>query len=526
VIDNLDDINVVNGLLPENEPEKHTLITTRNPFTTKIPAEPLEVPVLDEEESIDLLLTLSKIAAPTNPSHRREATRIVKELEYLPLAINQAAAYVREVTGEFVSYSEEYHKNRKELHKWPTGIRDYPYSIATTWSMSFKVLQDSQREAVCLLRLFSFMNPDGIFIEFLQAGAAALDDELRQMVLNITELGKALIELEKFSLIKWDRLHKSVSIHRLVQAVVVDDIGTEELPLILESIIEMFDCAFPKKLTNETRPFCRKYESQLVEPLLRLKTIRSEISRDLKRRVGIFLLEDGKYKDSEKLLLQAFEAYADTFGTDDPETFTIMNKLASTYWAQGKTTEVARLQEEVLERSKQILGEDHPDTLMTMNNLASTYWSQAKTEQATRLQDEVLEKRLRILGEDHPDVLTTMNNLAVTYWAQGETRDAVKLQEEVLEKNKRILGEDHLDTLRTMDNLALIYWSQGNMEEAARLQEEVLEKSKRILGDDHPNTLTTMNSLAVTYRAQGKTKKADGLQDEMWKKSRQAQRYS
>ena len=42
VFDNLDDIEVINGLLPDNAPKKHTLITTRNPHTMGIPAEPLQ----------------------------------------------------------------------------------------------------------------------------------------------------------------------------------------------------------------------------------------------------------------------------------------------------------------------------------------------------------------------------------------------------------------------------------------------------------------------------------------------------
>ena len=49
VIDNLDDINVATGFLPENGPQKHTLIT-RNPNSSGIPTEGLEVPLLDATE--------------------------------------------------------------------------------------------------------------------------------------------------------------------------------------------------------------------------------------------------------------------------------------------------------------------------------------------------------------------------------------------------------------------------------------------------------------------------------------------
>ena len=90
----------------------------------------------------------------------------------MPLAIEQAAAYVREVTGDFAIYREEYAKNRKDLLHWTSeGNRMYSHSVASTWSMSFKTIQSSQTKAAELLQLLSFLNPDGILIEFLEHGA-------------------------------------------------------------------------------------------------------------------------------------------------------------------------------------------------------------------------------------------------------------------------------------------------------------------------------------------------------------------
>ena len=101
VIDNLDDIQVANGLLPENNPQNHTIITTRNPNADGIPAEPLEVRLLDVDDSIHLLSTLSRITVPADSLEKLQAVDIVRTLGYLPLAIEQAAAYIREVTVSF-----------------------------------------------------------------------------------------------------------------------------------------------------------------------------------------------------------------------------------------------------------------------------------------------------------------------------------------------------------------------------------------------------------------------------------------
>ena len=334
MIDNLDDIRIANGLLPVNDSQRHTIITTRNPNTRGIPAEPLEVPLLDANDSIDLLSNLSNIMVHPDSVERQQAAEIVQMLGCLPLAIEQAAAYVREVTADFSAFLEEYQRNHERLHTWvPTGNRQYPNSIATTWSMSFPLLQGNPSK---LLRLFSFLNPDGILILFLQSGAEALENDLRDIICDQHEMATALLELEKFSLLKWDRQNKSIRIHRLVQMVVKDEMSDEESRLTVSNIIDLFIQAFPNITTNETRFLCRKYQGQIVEPLARMKTICTSKSADIRARVGNFLRDDGKYDDSERLLLQAVEIYTSLLGEEHPDTLTAMHDLACDVSGAGK----------------------------------------------------------------------------------------------------------------------------------------------------------------------------------------------
>src|SRR5579859_3136244 len=95
VVDNLDDMTVIDGFLPVNDVKKHTLITTRNPNADGIPAEGLEVDPLNQEEASNLLLIRAKLPIDCQSS-QHQAEKIAKELGYLPLAIDQAAAFIRE----------------------------------------------------------------------------------------------------------------------------------------------------------------------------------------------------------------------------------------------------------------------------------------------------------------------------------------------------------------------------------------------------------------------------------------------
>src|SRR5271170_1976445 len=95
VIDNLEKVEMIVGFLPDRAPNKHTLITTRNPDTSGIPARGLEVPLLNLDEGVEVLYALSGMDSTIE---RDDALTVLKELGYLPLAIEQAASYVRQVT--------------------------------------------------------------------------------------------------------------------------------------------------------------------------------------------------------------------------------------------------------------------------------------------------------------------------------------------------------------------------------------------------------------------------------------------
>ena len=66
VIDNLDQIETVKDYLPDRAPNKRTLITTRNPHAMGIPPRGLEVPLLDVEESVEILCVRSDMDVKFN----------------------------------------------------------------------------------------------------------------------------------------------------------------------------------------------------------------------------------------------------------------------------------------------------------------------------------------------------------------------------------------------------------------------------------------------------------------------------
>jgi tetratricopeptide (TPR) repeat protein len=515
IIDNLEEDCVVEKYLPHPSPFKHTIITTRNQHCD-IPAEKLEVGVLDLDDSTDLLLTRSKIA-PTTDVHN-EATKIVSLLGYLPLAIEQAAAYIREISKNIFNFIKRYTTARILFDKKPQkGIRYYSESVATTWRLSFEKCNSDTSN---LLRLLAFLNPDGILIEFLEAGISGVDEKLQQILPDSERFDLALSELERFSLIKrqGDDKNSKIVIHRLVQAVIKDEMPSDVFLYMTEAIMKLCDSAFPHwntsaSMDNEIRLKCRKFQNQILTPLSDIPSINSAVIGNLSYRFGMFLDQDGKYRESEELLTKAISVFEEVVGSDHRDTFRAKSGLGLIFVNQGLSAKAISLLEPLLEVATRLLGDEDLDVLEMKRRLAWAYQDLNRMEDAVKLGKEVLEARTRLLGEEYPDTLRIMSNLAWMYYVQGNLGDAVKLEEEVLEARTRLLGKEHPDTLTAMSNLAITYGDQGNWEKAGKLEERVLEARTRLLGKEHPDTLTAMSNLAITYGDQGNWEKAGKLQE-------------
>jgi len=222
IIDNLDDITVAKSLLPSGNINNHVLITTRNSNCIGIPALGYAVDVLSVEQAAEILLRRITIEETVRSKEEiKEATKIVKELGCLPLAIEQAAGYIREACKSILQFLPIYRKGKSHLlARSPAGNSIYPHSVATTWLVSVTRLEKYHPDAVSLLYLFAFMHPDGIPVEYLRLGASGLGPRLQEILLSELRLQESLAALDSISLIRRSHDGTVISIHRLVQATI------------------------------------------------------------------------------------------------------------------------------------------------------------------------------------------------------------------------------------------------------------------------------------------------------------------
>ena len=264
IFDNLDDIRIADGYLPHTHLSGHVLITTRNKNCDGIPAEGVEINLLNAKDSVSFLLHRSGFGNDQREEVKIEAQKIVDILGYLPLAIEQAASYIRSTQNIF-EYLETYHQNRKAmLLNKPTGNHPYGESVFTTWKISFRQLERTSPDSILLSQILAFTNPDETLVSFLKAGKAALQPELRRIFDNNFLFRQSLRGLQDYSLIRvWDE-GRRITIHRLVQDVVRDDLDVLSQTSISTQVLQLALAAFPSIMQGVNRDICRTYYPQVT----------------------------------------------------------------------------------------------------------------------------------------------------------------------------------------------------------------------------------------------------------------------
>ncbi len=211
------------------------LITSRfSGWSTTVPT--ITVPVLERSAAVELL------ARRGNLAQDQDCDRVAAELGDLPLALEQAAAFVQQGRNDYNSYLQHYRANRRKLLEQGIGPGRSVFSILQSSAVNPSPL------AQAILRLASFYEKDVVPLNALEAYQELLQDGVDQLMGKSSRLGdrgwfsrksaalptpadisQAVGELADHSLIALER--ESLSIHplmRTVQIETLDQTGQSE----------------------------------------------------------------------------------------------------------------------------------------------------------------------------------------------------------------------------------------------------------------------------------------------------------
>jgi tetratricopeptide (TPR) repeat protein/class 3 adenylate cyclase/DNA-binding XRE family transcriptional regulator len=517
VLDNADTLSLLSDFLP-NTAHGHILLTTRAQATGKI-AMNLSVEKMEISEGMQLLLHRAKLLAPGESQDNLSATirkaglQLVKELDCLPLALDQAGAYIEEIGCSLPEYLELFQRHHSALLNRQSGLSaDYPHTVAGTWSLSFQQAEQESPAAAELLDFCAFLDPDAIPEIILTEGADYLGPVLGAAVSDPLLLNEAIQTLRRYSLIKRDPDNRILNVHRLVQVILKDGLDEGEKRQWAERTVRAVNAAFPQVSFGSWQR-CERClpHAEACAVLIDKYHFSFPQAVRLLHQAGCYLRDRGLYAQAEPLLLQAFKLYEQEAGSAHPDTASSLNDLAWLYYLQGKYERAEPLLQRALTIREQVLGNDHVDTAVILNNLAWLYMQQSRYTQAEPLYQRALAIREHVSGALHADTALTLNDIAMLYIYQGKYAQAEPLLQRALAIREQILGPSHPDVAESLNNLAMIHYYSDMYEQAEALYRQALSIREHALGTEHPDVAISLNNLANLYRKQGKYAQAEPL---------------
>jgi hypothetical protein len=191
----------------------HTMITSRYPGWGNL-ADPLDVDVLSRVEAITLL---TRRIPRLDPAIARE---LAQELGDLPLALEQAAAYLDTTRLSPSDYLRKFRRRRAQMLDRGHDLA-YGGSIATVWSLALDQLRSHHSAAVTLLDLCAHLGPEPIPLTLFTTHPDLLDPPLRDVIADTdptTDVDDTLGAILAYSLAR--RTDDTIQLHRLVAAVI------------------------------------------------------------------------------------------------------------------------------------------------------------------------------------------------------------------------------------------------------------------------------------------------------------------
>jgi tetratricopeptide (TPR) repeat protein/transcriptional regulator with XRE-family HTH domain len=518
ILDNADDLTIVYDIVPK-ELSGHILLTTRAQALGPL-GQRLEVETMGMAEATLFLLRRAKFLSSNEildhvtASSLQVAETLAIEMDFFPLALDQAGAYIEEVGCSFANYLALYRTNRRKL----LGRRgqmtiSHPESVITTWSLSFQKVKQTNPAAADLLRLCAFLEPDSIPEELISQGNAFFGSVLQPVAGDAFRFNEAIEELRKFSLIQRDPDLGLLRIHRLVQLVLKDAMDSNEQCQWMERVVRATNAVFPEVVEMTTWSRCQRLlsQAQMCSVYIQNNAFAFAEAASLLFRTASYLHDYALYEQAESLFQRVLHIWKQMGQPEHAEVARTLVRLADLYLAQSKLEQAERLFAQIITMQERSLMAGYPHPAETLNSLAFVYREQGKYEQAESLCLRALTLQEQSLEPDHPHLAETLNNLGVLYWRLGKYEQAEPLFIRTLKIREKVLGSDHPHIAYALGNLALLYREQNKYEQAEPLFVRALCIYERHLGPDHPHTATGLNNLALLYRDQGKYELAEPL---------------
>jgi tetratricopeptide (TPR) repeat protein len=476
------------------------LITTRD-ARWKRAATLAELDLFTPEEAVRFLL------ARSGSEDEQAAAEVAELLGWLPLALEQAGAYVREAGISLASYLDRLRRFPEvALAKGEPRDHDPADTVAVTWQVSLEQVR-AVAGALGLLEVCAFLSPDDIPRDLVAqpADPPPTDVELAALATDPFALDEAVTALRRYGLVKASE--EALAIHRLLQRVVRAGLDPDVAADRAGLAVRLLEAAFPEEGHSDVTawPVCERLLPHALAAAGHAEQHATEPAAtvSLLDRAAGYLLAHARYQQARELRERALALAQVTFGPAHEETGKILNNLGYVCVRAGDFDVAKVLLERALTIAEATLHPNHSDTGTALFNLGNAHRHLGDLDDARRYLERALAIQETALGPDHAQVGLAVGGLGAVLRLQGDLDGAHRHLERALAIQETALGLGHPEVATTLYHLGVLLHAMGDLGGAYQHLERALTIDQAALGPDHPEVAVTLCSLAKVLRDQG-----------------------
>ena len=554
VYDNAPNMEAVEQFIPQNV---QVIITSRN---YKVPNS-IKIGVMSKQEALKLLKSNLPEHTKKEKNFIQDAKKLIKILNYIPLAISQAAAYITETMVPLSKYLSLYATERNNLLSsdiMPLGSKHEP--IYVTWDLSLDAIKQEPKgkQIIELLNFISFCHEKNI-------PKSLLTHLLFDKVDNKTEIefNKLIGVLRQYSLVNVEE--NNLTIHQLVSHWIRDKVKKKDRPYYISKLKKTIENIYPKDFKKLFSSFSDVPREKIhmihsfiphIEEVLR----KEHHLESAKEKIELYILAADAYyaasslEKSKKLLLKLLTLKKkNREGASIIAAERVLYNLAFIYERQGDYIEARKLLEEALLIYRQKYGERSLESLEALKLLSTVYHVLGNYKKRAKILEKAIFINEKFYGKDSPETGVLQRLISTNHHLLGEFKEARDFLKKSLANIQKNYGKGSAKTAPMLNSLGWLDFFMGKrklgqktMEQAADIfskyknQEDVRIATYKIFsgllqyetgcfdksvedflkavqirekyhGDTHIWTAFSQVNLAMAYVAVGEKEKARGL---------------
>jgi len=485
----------------------HVLITTRSYFFPK--STTINIDIFNKSEALEFVQNRT---GKSGEGFSDALVEILAErLQYLPLALEQAAAYIEQTPDvTYQDYINLLEKYGVDVFANENYIVDYASTVAVTWKISMaKITNES---AVQMFNMCAYFASVKIPIDIFIKGRDELPEFLKEDIVDDFKRNDIIRDLTRYSLLSCENdsaipsdENRILYMHRLLQEVVQKSVGqkTKWLEYCLFSIataitwkkgnknsVEIFKIEYPHAITVAEASILACAENEEVV----------EIAGMVFNAVGQLLSDIGDPTGALKYFCKGLTIYLTIHGDEHPDIATAYNNIGCVYRDLSQPKTALENYQKALEILKSIYGSEHPHIAVSYNNIGYVYYTLGETKIALDYYDKALAIHEKINSKEHPDTVSLYNNIGTIYARSGKVDKALEYYYRGLKVREATYGFEHPYTAMSYNNIGVIYADAGKPQKAIDYYNKALVILEKIYGEENIQVAVLYNNIGDVYR--------------------------